>query len=191
MKKALLFVADGFEEIEALGVVDVLRRGEIDIQLVSITGNKQVKSVHDIEVTVDKLFDEVKNDDIDCVIFPGGLPISESMDEWNEAVKIAQKLYDSGKLVAGICNAPALILSKMSIPQKHEAVCFPYPGFEDKLAEVFTVSHKNVVVDKNIITAKAAGYSFNFAFEILAYLNSREVSDEIVELMYVNTQQEA
>ena len=166
MKKSYLFLAEGFEDIEAISVVDVLRRGGVEVEMVSITGQKQVKSAHGIEVVADRTFEEIKWEEADCLICPGGMPGAQYLSECSPLLQLLQQQYESDRLLAAICAAPS-ILGHKGLLNNLKATCFT--GFEDDLIGA-QVLDKPVITDKNIITAYGAGAAFDFGFEILSYI---------------------
>ena len=107
MKKSFLFLADGFEEVEALGTVDVLRRGTVEVKTVSISGKKEVTGAHGVPVFADLLIDEVKEEEAEFLICPGGMPGAKNLGDCPALVQLIQKHGDKGGYVAAICAAPA------------------------------------------------------------------------------------
>ena len=161
-----LFLADGFEEIEALATVDILRRCELDVKTVSITDERNVCGTHNIEVFADITFQEIKEDEIDALVLPGGLPGADNLENFKPLCDLLVKKADEGKVIAAICAAPK-VLGVLGLLSGVKATC--YPGFEAKLVRAI-VKHKDVVADKNFITAKGAGVTHEFASEIASAL---------------------
>lgn len=169
-----VFLADGFEEIEALTVVDVLRRAGIETLTVGVS-DETIIGAHNIAVESDILVDEVDFSHIKGVVLPGGIPGADNLFA-NESVKSAvQTAFDNGALVSAICAAPA-ILGKMGILKDKRATC--YPGYEKEL-EGAKFENAKVVTDGNVITAKGAGVSLDFALEIVKYFQGEEVAKKI------------
>lgn len=173
------FLADGFEEIEALATVDILRRADIDVTTVGV-GSDVIRGAHDIPVTADMHIDEFEiNEDMSGVILPGGMPGVKNLYA-EERVKDAVSYCVSRDLyVCAICAAPS-ILGKMGVLMGRKATCFP--GFEDELLEA-EVSAEKVVVDGKIITAKGAGCALDFGFAIVAQVESEREAERIAESM--------
>lgn len=171
-----LFLGEGFEEIEALTQVDYLRRAEIEIKTVGI-GKKNVCGGHGIKVEADITIEEAEND-FEMIILPGGLGGVKSIEESKQAINIIEKANKDGKKIAAICAAPT-ILAKMGILKGKKAVC--YPGCENVLTEngAFAENALNVVTDNNITTAKAAGASEEFSFELIKILKGKEASEKV------------
>lgn len=170
-----LFLANGFEEIEGLTALDVLRRAGEEIMTVGV-GSEKIVGSHKIPVICDTTVDKIeKTDDLKAVILPGGMPGTLNL----EADKTVQEYIDfaneNGALVCAICAAPS-ILGHKGLLQGKKAVCFP--GFEKELAGA-DICENGVVRDGNIITAKGMGVSLEFGLEILAVLQGKEKADAV------------
>lgn len=159
-------LADGFEEIEALTVVDVLRRADIDIKTVSIKEDEFVVGRSNIVVKADYLIDDMDFDDEDMLILPGGMPGTLNLETNRKVQKLIKKFADDNKWIASICAAPS-ILGKANYLKGINATC--YPGFE-KFLEGANYINKKVVVSENFITSQGAGTAFDFAYEIVKVL---------------------
>lgn len=169
-----VFLADGFEIIEALAPVDVLRRAKVDTKTVGVTG-KTVKSSCGVTVTADITIDEFDFYDVEAVVLPGGMPGTINLES-NEKVQSAIDNAASVNVpVCAICAAPS-ILGHKGLLEGKEAICFP--GFEDALSGA-KISENYVVSDGNFITAKGAGVCIDFGLEIVKKLRSEELADEI------------
>lgn len=169
-----LFLADGFEIIEALAPVDMLRRGKIDVLTVGVTG-KSVTSSCGVEVTSDITIDEYTGSDTDAVILPGGMPGTLNLEENSTVQSAIDCAVDNNKLVCAICAAPSILGHKGLLKGK-SAIAFP--GFEDAL-EGAVISDDYVAVDGNFITARGAGVATEFGLEIVKYLRNQELADNI------------
>ena len=169
-----VFLADGFEEIEALTVVDILRRGDIPVKTISITINHTVCGAHSINVIADGLLDDVK-DDIDMLVLPGGMPGTTNLDANEKLRTLLLKAIESGKYVAAICAAP-LILGKLGVLKDKTATC--YPSFESYL-EGASLSTDRVCFSENIITSRGPGTASDFALFIVEKLKGKELRDKI------------
>ncbi|MDO5522572.1 MAG: DJ-1/PfpI family protein [Bacteroidia bacterium] len=163
MKKVALFLANGFEEIEALGTIDVLRRAQIPLQTVSVTGDRNVTGAHDITVLADTTFAELDFSAIDVLVLPGGMPGAKHLNEHEELKQRVKEYAEKGEIVAAICAAP-MILGGLGLLDGKKATC--YPGFEPELLGAKTVGEK-VVVDGNLITGKGPGLVFDFALQLV------------------------
>ncbi len=175
-----VFLADGFEEIEALGTVDILRRSEIDVKTVSINEKKEVLGTHGIKVFADILLNEINSDEVDAIVLPGGLPGADNLENCKLLTDLTVKSASEGKIIAAICAAPK-IPGVLGLLQGLKATC--YPGFEGKLFGAKT-THKRIVRDKNIITAKGAGATKEFAVEIATALGKGIAAKRAVKGMF-------
>lgn len=181
MKKILVHLAEGFEEIEALTPVDVLRRAGCDVQMVSISGNMLVRSSRNVGVQADILFENANYADADMLVLPGGMPGSKNLD-LHEGLK--EKLLQAdrnGKWIAAICAAP-MVLGHLGLLQGKKATC--YPGNEKDLIGA-TSTGKAVEIDDNFITGKGAGSSIKFSLALVEVLLGKEKAQEIKSKMMV------
>jgi len=178
--KAYIFLADGFEEIEAITPIDILLRAQIEVIRVSISNTLTIIGAHNIIVQADNLFEENDFSDADILILPGGMPGTKNLDA-HEGLKIAISKHAAlGKPIAAICAAP-LILGKMGLLKNMEAIC--YPGNEH-LLEGAIISQQKVVKDGAIITAKGAGVAVQFALKIVETLKGKAESDRIENAIF-------
>lgn len=191
MKNAVIFLADGFEEIEALTVVDYLRRAQIEAFTVAVPSKTMndpyiVTSAHDIPVIADLKFEEFqedfKDDLPDLVYVPGGMPGSSNCAANNELLDFVKACFDSKKHVAAICAAPAVVLSKTGILKGKNWTC--YPGMEENVEpeDVEDSTHfENVpfVTDENLTTGRGPGAAEEFAMELVRILCGEEISAKI------------
>ena len=171
-----MFLADGFEEVEALAPLDILRRANADIVSVGVTGD-YIKGAHDIVVKADIALSDVEKEKIDALILPGGLGGTNNMDNSSEVKNLVQYAADNKKLVCAICAAPS-ILGKMGLLEGKEATC--YPGFEDTFKGGKYVKQSVVRCD-NFITSDGMGSAYKFGFEITSALFGNEVAEKIKE----------
>jgi protein deglycase len=179
--KIAVHLANGFEEVEAISIIDVLRRADLDVVTVSVTGEKEVTGTHQIGVLADVLFEDVNYKDISMIILPGGMPGTSNLDA-HEGLKFQIQTFTSeGKQLAAICAAP-LILGKLGLLKGKKAVC--YPGYEKYLYGAEIVSDP-VVVAKNIITGKGLGVAVLFALKIVEKLVSLEKAEILAKQMIV------
>lgn len=170
-----LFLADGFEEIEALTPVDVLRRAGIEVKTYSINGDLCVCGTHNIMVDADDVIENVEYDKIDAVILPGGMPGADNLENCEDVGEILQYAFQNGKLMCAICAAPK-VLGKLGYLQGKRATCFP--GFEEYLNGA-NATGERVEVDGNVITSKGMGTAMDFSLAILEYLKGKEVADKM------------
>ena len=170
-----IVLADGFEEIEALTPLDVLRRAGLDVKTVAID-NRIVSGTHGIHVTCDLLASEIDYKDIHAVIFPGGMPGATNLDTSPVTDKIIDAVLDNRGHFAAICAAP-LILGKRNLLSGRAAVC--YPGFE-KFLKGAILSKRNVVTDGNVTTAIAMGSALDFSLELVKVLSGEEARETVI-----------
>jgi len=174
MKKVFIFLTTDFEEIEALATIDILRRGGVNIQSVSLTGERTVVGSRQISVVADYLFEEIVFSDAQMLILPGG-PGTAKMNEHNDLKREILAHAQQGNHVAAICAAP-MVLGGLGLLQGKKATC--YPGYEKYLTGAEFVEAP-VIVDDQITTARAAGYTFDFALALLSQLKGKEVADDV------------
>lgn len=174
--KVTTFLTDRFETVEALAVIDVLRRASIDVELVSITGNKQVKSAQNIVVTADSVIDEVDFNDSDVLFLPGG-PGHKSFFECEKLLSLLKTHNDNGKRIAAICAAPS-VLGKLGLLEGRKAIAFP--GYEESLlgAKVLKAPVR-VVTDGNITTSRGMGTSIDLGLELVRLLKGEEEAEKL------------
>lgn len=175
MSKIGIFMADGCEEIEGLTVVDVARRADIEIMMISITGQREVTSSHEVTFLTDALAAEVNYEELDGIILPGGMPGTLNLGADETVNKVIKEFAATGKLVGAICAAPS-VLGAAGLLAGKKAAC--HPGFEEKLIGAVTCEDP-VVVDGNIITSRGMGTAIPFALEIVRYFKD----DEAVEML--------
>ena len=180
--KVCLQLADGFEEIEAISVVDILRRADIEVQMVSIMGKKEVVGAHNITVIADVLFDHVDYSNVDMIVLPGGGVGTRNMAEHVGLIQQLKKQAMDGKWIAAICAAPT-ILGKLGLLEGKSAVC--YPGCEPQLTGANVNSAPSVIVDGKIITSRGPGTSLEFGLKIVGVLKGLEVVNGLREQMIV------
>lgn len=170
-----LFLADGFEEIEALTVVDLLRRAEIDIQMVSTKPDRLVSGSHKIQIVADTTLEDIDYEACTGFILPGGMPGTTNLAKSKPLTKLLLQAHGEEKLIGAICAAPS-ILGDLGILEGRKAVC--YPGYESRLKGA-TVAEEPAVRDGHIITSKAAGTAVDFALKLIKHIKSKEDSVNI------------
>lgn len=175
MSKVYVFLAEGFEEIEGLTVVDLLRRANVETEMVSVMEGKQIKGSHGIKVTADSMFDDADFSDADCLVLPGGMPGTLNLGNHEGLCAALKKQYEAGKMIAAICAAPS-VFGQLGFLKGRKAVC--YPGFEEKL-DGAVVSDAKVAVDGNVTTSRGLGTAIEFSLELIAQLCGKETADKI------------
>lgn len=181
MAKVYEFLANGFEEIEGLAPVDILRRGGIDIKTVSITGNEFVETSHGVTLKADLKFEDIEDfSDVDMMMIPGGLPGSTNLNK-HEGVRqalIAQ--HQAGKRVGAICAAP-LVLASTGILDGKKATC--YPGFERFFNDTTEYTGALYQEDGNVITGKGPAATLPYSYRILSYFVGEDAVKEMQDGM--------
>ena len=175
-----LFLADGFEEIEALTPVDMLRRAGVEVVTVSINETEKVTGAHGITVIADVLVNDVQPADVDMVILPGGLPGVDNLRNCPKVIEFIDVADKKGAFIAAICAAPRIIGEKGLLKGK-KVTC--YPGFEQYLLGADCTAD-GCVRDGNIITAKGMGKSCEFARCLIEALKDKETADKIKNAVF-------
>lgn len=175
MKKVYIFLADGFEEIEALTVVDLLRRAGIEAPTVSIQDGKTVTGAHQIKVEADFLLSEVKGTMADMLVLPGGMPGTTNLLECEPLMEMVLGLHAAGAYIAAICAAPS-ILAQLGLLEGKKATS--YPSFEEKLSGA-SYCYDSVVMDGQIITSRGLGTAIDFALKIIEVLAGEQEAERI------------
>lgn len=175
MSKVLLFMAEGHEEIEALTVVDLLRRAGIEIETVSVTSNRMVPGSHGIVTVCDQLIEEVDFGSADMLVLPGGMPGTLNLELCQPLMEQVHAFNKAGKTIAAICAAPT-VFGKAGLLEGKKATC--YPGMEKDLLGA-KVSTDAVCHDGNVITSRGLGTAIPFALEIISTLADAATADKI------------
>lgn len=175
MKRAGIFFAEGFEEIEALTVVDLLRRAGIEALCVSTTGSMEVTGSHKIKVAMDESIDALDFGSLDIIVCPGGMPGTKNLEKCVKLTDNIKEFYNSGKLIAAICAAP-MIFGHMGLVKDKKA-CI-YPGMEDELIGADVVYDKVVKAD-NVITSRGMGTAIAFGLKIVELLTDKKTADDL------------
>lgn len=175
MIKAAVFFATGFEEVEALTVVDLLRRASFDVSMVSISNEPYVTGSHNITIKADQALTDVDFDSLDLFVLPGGMPGTTNLGQCELLCKELVKASMAGKVISAICAAPT-VLGQLGILQGKKACC--YPGMEGELpfAKPTTLP---VTKDANIITSRGVGTAIAFALALVEEFNGKEASDAL------------
>lgn len=172
-----VFLAHGFEEIEALTAVDLMRRADIQVKTVSIMGERLVYGAHGIGVEADILLKAADFKNCAMLVFPGGMPGTTNLCNHKELIEEVKQFYGEGKPVAAICAAP-MVLAKAGLFDGHEATI--YPGMEEQLVGAVPTAG-NVVKSGQLITSKGPGTAMDFALALIAELKGEEKAREIRE----------
>ena len=169
------FLADGFEEVEAIAPVDMLRRAGLEVKTVGVSG-EVISGSHGIKVIPDiDIKNIVLDDNLEAVILPGGLPGATNLEESADVQKAIDFAAEKGKYICAICAAPQILGHKGLLKGKK---AIAYPGFEKELEDAI-ISEEYVVIDGNFITAKGAGVATEFGLKIVSVLKNQAFADEI------------
>jgi 4-methyl-5(b-hydroxyethyl)-thiazole monophosphate biosynthesis len=180
-RKIAVHLADGFEEIEAVSIIDVLRRADLDVHVVSVTGQLTVTGAHKLQVIADLLFEQVDYNEIYMIVLPGGMPGASNLDAHSGLKEQIKRFNAANKELAAICAAP-LVFGNLGILEGKPAVC--YPGFE-KFLKGADVLMLPVVESGNIITGRGIGAAITFALKIVEKAVSAEKAQLLAQQMLV------
>lgn len=175
MDKVGVFFAEGFEEIEALTVVDLLRRSQIDTVMVSVTGAKQVTGSHRITVEMDALLEEIDFAQMTMIVLPGGMPGTKNLDACDALMEQVEKFYKDGKDLCAICAAPSILGRRGMLSGKRAC---SFPEFESFL-EGAQVTHNASETAGNIITARGMGCAIEFGLAIVEKLKGVAAAEQL------------
>lgn len=173
MKKVAVILAKGFEEIEAVTPIDVLRRAGVEVTLFGI-GSISIKGARGIEIVCDKQIEDLNNS-LDAIVLPGGMPGAKNISENPTAIKAVTNYLSNNKIVGAICASPGVILGSKNLLKGRSFTC--YPGFEDGVEGNFSID--SVVVDGNLITSRGPGTALEFSYRLVDLLVSKEISNKL------------
>lgn len=183
MKKVLVPLAEGFEEIEAITIIDLLRRAELDVVTASL-GGKDVRAAHGVTVQADKTLDEALKDDYDMVVLPGGMPGADYLDKDQRIHAVLHKMVDSGKFAGAICAAPKVLANAGLLKGKKAT---SYPGFVDKMGlPDVTYTGAPVQCDGKIITGRGPGTAMDFALTLVEALEGKDKRQSVEKALVRN-----
>lgn len=182
MSKAAIFLATGFEEIEAISIIDILRRGGMELDIVSVSGMEDVEGAHGVVVRSDLLFFSIDFSEYDLFILPGGMPGTTNLTKHEGLCSLLKDVNEQGKKIGAICAAP-IVLAQEGILDGKMATC--YPGFEKELKKA-RIMNEDVVVDGNILTGKGAGVAMKFAYALLKEFGNHDDVDKLEKAMIHN-----
>ena len=180
MAKVYVFLANGFEDVEALIPIDVLRRGGVNVKTVSITEFPLVTSAHGVNVETDLMFEQADFADADLLLLPGGMPGAANLYDHEGVCRAVLNQHAAGKRIAAICAAPAVVLAPLGVLDGLRATC--YPGFEGALNET-TYTGELFTVDGHVTTGEGPAAAFPFAYELLKQLTDAKTADQVAEGM--------
>ena len=182
-KKVALFIENGSEELEFIAPLDIMRRANLEVDVISANNEDFITSAHNVKIIADKKIEEINNIlDYDAIVIPGGMPGSTLLRDNKKIIEFYQTMYNSGKLVAAICAAP-IVLSAAGITDDKEVTS--YPGFDKEINYKNYNSDKAVVIDKNVITAQGPAVAILFGYEIVNYLLQDNTAEDVKQAMLV------
>jgi len=182
MAKIGVLLATGFEEIEAVTIIDVLRRAELDVTIIGVDGDN-LSGSHGLRVATERSLEDARGESWDAIVLPGGLPGATNLRDNPLVIELILATHSAGGKLAAICAAP-IVLGKAGVLQGRQATC--YPGFEEGL-DGAECSQERVVVDDNITTSRGPGTSLDFALSLVAQLKDQATADALGEGMLANT----
>lgn len=180
MKRVLLILADGFEEIEALGTADILRRLGVEVVLAALDG-LTVTGAHGIKIAADTELSAVLEENFDCVFLPGGMPGAANLDASGSVTAVLKNVNDRGGVVAAICAAPFVLAKRGLLNGKRFTM---YPGFESELGGLKYTSNL-AETDGNIVTGKGPGAVFEFSRQLAAALGLEKECEKLYQGMFI------
>lgn len=177
MSTVYVFFAEGFEEIEGLTVVDLLRRAEVEVKMIGVTSETEVTGSHGISVKMDAALADVSLETATALVLPGGMPGTKNLGKSEQVNTFLKEADQKGILIGAICAAPS-VLGDLGLLKGKRAVC--YPGFEDRLKGAEIVCDE-VVEDGNIITSRGMGTAISFGLALIAGLKDETKANEIAD----------
>lgn len=177
----LVPVADGTEELEAVTIIDVLRRAEIDVTIASVQ-KQEVTCSRGTRIVADKVLNECLSASFDMIVLPGGIPGAENLRDSSALKELLARQKDSGRYYAAICAAPAVVFQTHGLLKEKKATC--YPAFAEQLDDRSEAGSK-IVVDGNCVTSQGPGTALEFSLKIVALLVGQAKADEVATAMLV------
>lgn len=178
-----IYLADGFEEVEAITLYDLFKRAGIDFKTVSIMGKKEIEAAHGLKVYADILFEDADPEECEMMVLPGGMPGSKYLSSHEGLIAQLKSFIEDEKWVAAICAAPALVLCGNNLIAEKRATCFP--GMKGKMTGAFYHEDKVVIHDK-LITSRGPATAMAFALEIIKQLKGDDVYNEVADGLLFN-----
>ncbi len=182
MSEVCMFFGTGYEEVEALAAIDIMRRAGIEVDMVSITGEKYVTSSHKVTIEMDCRLEDVDFDKVSMIVLPGGMPGTTNLEACAPLMEQVEKFYEQEKWLAAICAAPS-IFGHRGMLKGRNACC--YPSFESHL-EGAEVTKNPCEVSDHIITARGMGCAVDFGLAIVEQLKGKEAADKVAESIVYN-----
>ncbi|MDH7599923.1 MAG: DJ-1/PfpI family protein [Sedimentisphaerales bacterium] len=174
-KKVLVAIADGIEEIEAVCIIDTLRRAQVQVTVAS-AGNLQVTASRGVKIVADTTIQASAGQVFDMIAIPGGMAGTEALARCDALTQMLKAQAQAGRWIAAICAAPAVVLQPLGLLKGIKATC--YPSLQDRLVDAY-VSREPVVVDKNIVTGQGPALAIDFALKLVEILVGLEKRKEV------------
>ncbi len=188
MNKTYVFFADGFEEIEAIGTVDILRRSGMNVVTVSVKDTHEVTGAHNVTIKTDILLPEVTLDNAEWLVLPGGMPGAENLHNCKPLQELLKAQNAKKGKIAAICASPAVVLGQLGLIEGKRATC--YPGFE-KLCKGAKMEDVRCVTEDNIMTANGPSSVTNMCYAIITISKGRQKADEVMTGMLIYPKQQS
>lgn len=188
MNKTYVFFADGFEEIEAIGTVDILRRSGMNVVTVSVKDTHEVTGAHNVTIKTDILLPEVTLDNAEWLVLPGGMPGAENLHNCKPLQELLKAQNAKKGRIAAICASPAVVLGQLGLIEGKRATC--YPGFE-KLCKGAKMEDVRCVTEDNIVTANGPSSVTNMCYAIITISKGRQKADEVMTGMLIYPKQQS
>lgn len=178
-KTVLVVLADGFEEIEAITPIDVLRRAGLEV-IVAGVGKREVPGAHGVTIETDIILEQYQGAP-DAVVLPGGMPGAANLQKSQAVNDVIRKVAKAGKLIGAICASPAVVLAPAGILEGKRATC--YPGFEDEFGSKVVFTEERVVRDGQVITSRGPGSALEFSIELVRHLVNEDAAKKLAQAM--------
>ncbi|MDY3006906.1 DJ-1/PfpI family protein [Anaerococcus sp. AGMB00486] len=177
MEKVLVFLADGCEEVEALTVVDYLRRADIKVDTASIKDDLNVCGSHDIIIKADKRIDEINNDEYSAIYIPGGTKAAERLRDDDRVIEVVKNFENTGKIISAICAGP-IVLDRAGVLKNKK--CVSFPSIEDELKDIGEYKKDELVVeDGNVLTSRGAATTIYLALKLVEKIKGEEAKENL------------
>lgn len=180
MKKVLIPIANGSEELEIVAIADTLRRAGAEVTIASITSDLQITASRNVKIVADKLLADCLAETYDLVVLPGGMPGAENLSNCNSLIAMLQQQQQAGRLYAAICAAPVEVLQHHGLLKGLRATCYPHPDLTKQLEHYDSA---RVVVDGSCITSQGPGTALEFAIKLIELLFDKNKAEQIAEEM--------
>ena len=181
-KTVLVPVADGTEELEAVAIIDVLRRAGATVTVASVTGARQITASRGVVIVADALIEACVEKDYDLVVLPGGIPGAEHLRDAEALIDILKRQREKRRLYGAICASPAVVLEHHGLLAGHQATC--HPGFTDQLTITDRIDDR-VVMDGNCLTSQGPGTAVEFALALVERLYGKDKREEVAAPMVI------